>query len=83
MELVTAATDAAEVVARPAGQTPHPTRAGGQDDGSYTNSLKQEREILHARERLQERDILQERERMQERVRLQERAHLQERERLT
>ena len=29
-----------EVVARPAARTPHPTRAGGQDDGSYTNSLK-------------------------------------------
>ena len=25
----------------PAGRTPHPTCAGGQDDGSYTNSLKQ------------------------------------------
>ena len=34
------ATGAGEVVARPAGRTPHPTRAGGQDDGSYTNSLK-------------------------------------------
>ncbi len=29
-----------EVVARPAARTPYPTRAGGQDDGSYTNSLK-------------------------------------------
>ncbi len=34
------ATGAGEVVARPAGRTPHPTRAGGQDDGSYTNSPK-------------------------------------------
>ncbi len=43
LELVTDATGAAgagEVVARPAARTPHPTRAGGQDDGSYTNSLK-------------------------------------------
>ena len=33
---------AAEMVASPAVQTPPPssTRAGGQDDGSYTNSLK-------------------------------------------
>ena len=37
---VTGAAGAAEVVARPAARTPHPTRAGGQDDGSYTNSLK-------------------------------------------
>ncbi len=44
LELVTGAAGAAgagEVVARPAARTPHPTRAGGQDDGSYTNSLKQ------------------------------------------
>ena len=27
-------------LARPAARTPHPTRAGGQDDGSYINSLK-------------------------------------------
>ncbi len=46
LELVTDATGAmgatgtGEVVARPAARTPHPTRAGGQDDGSYTNSLK-------------------------------------------
>ena len=40
LELAADATDAAEVVARPAARTPHPTRAGGQDDGSYTNSLK-------------------------------------------
>ena len=26
-------------MSRPAARTPHPTRAGGQDDGSYTNSL--------------------------------------------
>ncbi len=37
---VTEATEATEVVSRPAGRTPQPTRAGGQDDGSYTNSLK-------------------------------------------
>ena len=30
----TGATAAAEVVARTAARTPHPTRAGGQDDGS-------------------------------------------------
>ncbi len=46
LELVTAAADAAEpagegeVVSRPAARIPHPTRAGDQDDGSYTNSLK-------------------------------------------
>jgi len=36
----TGATGAGEVVARPAARTPHPTCAGGQDDCSYTNSLK-------------------------------------------
>ncbi len=36
----TFATDAAEVVSRTAAPTPPSTRAGGQDDGSYTNSLK-------------------------------------------
>ena len=37
-----AAADAAEaeVVSRTAARDPPPTRAGGQDDGSYTNSLK-------------------------------------------
>ena len=43
LELVTAATGAAgegEMVSRTAAQGPPPTRAGGQDDGSYTNSLK-------------------------------------------
>ncbi len=40
LELVTDATDATEVVSRPTARTPHPTRTGGQDDGSYTNSLK-------------------------------------------
>ena len=30
----------AEVVSRTVTQTPPPTHAGGQDDGSYTNSLK-------------------------------------------
>ncbi len=34
------AAGAGEVVARSAARTPHPTRAGGQDDGSYTNSPK-------------------------------------------
>ena len=29
-----------EMVARTAARSPPPTRAGGQDDGSYTNSLK-------------------------------------------
>ena len=43
----TGATGAAEVVARPAARTPHPTRAGGQDDGSYTNSLKLELDRMH------------------------------------
>ena len=38
----TGATGAGEVVAGSAARTPHPTRAGGQDDGSYTNSLKLE-----------------------------------------
>ena len=40
LELAGRFTAEAEVVARPAARTPHPTRAGGQDDGSYTNSLK-------------------------------------------
>ena len=43
LELATGATGAAgegEVVSKPAPQTPPPTHAGGQDDGSYTNSLK-------------------------------------------
>ena len=43
LELATGAagtTGAGEVVAGSAARTPHPTRAGGQDDGSYTNSLK-------------------------------------------
>ena len=34
------AAGAAEVVSRTAARSPPPTRAGGQDDGSYTNSLK-------------------------------------------
>ena len=33
-------TDLAEVVSKTATRTPLPTHAGGQDDGSYTNSLK-------------------------------------------
>ena len=40
LEFEAGAGGAAEVVARPAARTPPPTRAGGQDDGSYTNSLK-------------------------------------------
>ena len=36
----TGATGETEVVSKPAPQTPPPTHAGGQDDGSYTNSLK-------------------------------------------
>ena len=36
----TGATGTAEVVSRTAARSPPPTRAGGQDDGSYTNSLK-------------------------------------------
>ena len=35
-----------KVVAGPAARTPHPTCAGGQDDGSYTNSLKLAPSIL-------------------------------------
>ena len=30
----------AEMASRTAARSPPPTRAGGQDDGSYTNSLK-------------------------------------------
>ena len=44
----TAATGAAgstEVVSRTAARSPPPTRAGGQDDGSYTNSLKKEQTL--------------------------------------
>ena len=40
LELAGRDTAEAEVVARGAAQGPPPTRAGGQDDGSYTNSLK-------------------------------------------
>ena len=43
LELVTGAAGAAgetEMASRTAAQGPPPTRAGGQDDGSYTNSLK-------------------------------------------
>ena len=40
LEFVTGATGETEVVSKPAPQTPPPTHAGGQDDGSYTNSLK-------------------------------------------
>ena len=32
--------DSTEVVSKTLAQTPPPTHAGGQDDGSYTNSLK-------------------------------------------
>ena len=34
------ATGATEMVSKMVARTPPPTRAGGQDDGSYTNSLK-------------------------------------------
>ena len=34
------ATGGGEVLSRTAARTPHPTHAGDQDDGSYTNSLK-------------------------------------------
>ena len=34
------ATGETEMVSRTAARSPPPTRAGGQDDGSYTNSLK-------------------------------------------
>ncbi len=50
LEFVTEVTEpggAGEVVSRPATRTPHPTRAGGQDDGSYTNSLKLEKLEKH------------------------------------
>ena len=43
LEFATGATGDAgtsEVVSKTAPQTPPPTHAGGQDDGSYTNSLK-------------------------------------------
>ena len=40
LELTTGTAGANEVVARGAAQGPPPTRARGQDDGSYTNSLK-------------------------------------------
>ena len=36
----TGATGATGMVSRTVARTPPPTRAGGQDDGSYTNSLK-------------------------------------------
>ena len=35
------ATEAPEVVSRTVPRSPPSTRAGGQDDGSYTNSIKQ------------------------------------------
>ena len=40
LEFAAGAAGGAEVVSRTAARTPPPTRAGGQDDGSYTNSLK-------------------------------------------
>ena len=46
LELVTGDAGAAgetETASRTAARSPPPTRAGGQDDGSYTNSLKLER----------------------------------------
>ena len=41
LEHAAGATGATETVSRTAARSPPPTRAGGQDDGSYTNSLKQ------------------------------------------
>ena len=40
LELVAGATGESEMASRTAARSPPPTRAGGQDDGSYTNSLK-------------------------------------------
>ena len=40
LELATGATGATELVSKMVARIPPPTRAGGQDDGSYTNSLK-------------------------------------------
>ncbi len=43
LELATGETGAAaetEVVSKTVARTPPPTHAGGQDDGTYTNSLK-------------------------------------------
>ncbi len=40
LEHATGAVGTSEVVSRTAARSPPPTRAGGQDDGSYTNSLK-------------------------------------------
>ena len=41
--------DSAEVVSKTLAQTPPPTHAGGQDDGSYTNSLKLTRCLGYAK----------------------------------
>ena len=43
LEFVTAAGGESEMASRTADRSPPPTRAGGQDDGSYTNSLKLQR----------------------------------------
>ena len=40
LEHAAGAAGTGEVVSRTAARSPPPTRAGGQDDGSYTNSLK-------------------------------------------
>ncbi len=40
LEHVTGATGAVEVMSRTAARSLPPTRAGGQDDGTYMNSLK-------------------------------------------
>ena len=56
MELATGATGATggtEVVSETAARTPPPTHAGGQDDGSYTNSLKLIAIIIPNREQTQ------------------------------
>ena len=56
LEFVTEPTEPGEVVSRPATRTPHPTRTGGQDDGSYTNSLKLSLCDVNASKRSQWRD---------------------------
>ena len=42
LELTAGTGGEAEMASRTAARSPPPTRAGGQDDGSYTNSLKLE-----------------------------------------
>ena len=49
LELPTATAGITEVVSKTLAQTPPPTHAGGQDDGSYTNSLKLDPRSLNLR----------------------------------